>query len=69
MRATKEKEIDFNEKIDDFVASAEALDELRDWKETKEEHEDKELQWKTETSEVNKENFNGLNDIGAGRNI
>ena len=45
----------FDLKIDPLVSSAETLDELRNWKANYGNNENKRLQWKTETSDKNRQ--------------
>ena len=60
MKTIQDEEQNFDLKIDSLVSSAETFDGLRNWKATTENNENKRLQWKTEMSDINRQNFDKL---------
>ena len=60
VKTMQDEEENFHLKIDSLVSSAETLDGLRNWKATTDNNENKGLQWKTEVSDTNRQNFKKL---------
>ena len=67
MKTMQDKEENLDLKTDSLVSSAETPDGLTNWNATTDNNENKELQWKTEMSDANRQNFGKLYNACNGK--